>query len=195
MISSSHTAGHVDHGKSSLIRRLTDIDPDRLAEEKRRGLTIELGYAWCTLPSGTEVGFVDVPGHERFVRTMLRASAPCSSCCSSSPPTRDGSRSPRNAASSTCSGSTARSMAVTKRDLVDEARPRPWPGSRTRLRNKRSNARRCSLSSATGEVDELVAALDEMVTDAPDPERDRRPRLFVDRVFPIAAPGRSSPAR
>src|SRR3954467_13866246 len=64
------TAGHVDHGKSSLILRLTGIDPDRWAEEKRRGLTIDLGFAWATLTSGREIGFVDVPGHERFVRNM-----------------------------------------------------------------------------------------------------------------------------
>src|SRR5438128_2383342 len=65
------TAGHVDHGKSTLIERLTGIDPDRLAEEKRRGLTIGLGFAWLTLPSGREIGIVDVPGHERFVHNML----------------------------------------------------------------------------------------------------------------------------
>src|SRR2546430_9278973 len=70
------TAGHVDHGKSSLILRLTGIDPDRLAEEKRRGLTIDLGFAWCTLPSGREIGFVDVPGHERFVGNMLAGVGP-----------------------------------------------------------------------------------------------------------------------
>ena len=70
------TAGHVDHGKSSLIQRLTGMDPDRFAEEKRRGLTIDLGYAWCTLPSGREIGFVDVPGHERFVRNMLAGVGP-----------------------------------------------------------------------------------------------------------------------
>src|SRR5581483_5803944 len=70
------TAGHVDHGKSSLLVRLTGMDPDRLAEEKRRGLTIDLGFAWCTLPSGREVGFVDVPGHERFVRNMLAGVGP-----------------------------------------------------------------------------------------------------------------------
>jgi selenocysteine-specific elongation factor len=70
------TAGHVDHGKSSLVMRLTGTDPDRLDEEKRRGLTIELGYAWSTLPSGRELGFVDVPGHERFVRTMLAGVGP-----------------------------------------------------------------------------------------------------------------------
>src|ERR671924_1076123 len=65
------TAGHVDHGKSTLIRALSGIDPDRLAEEKARGLTIDLGFAWLTLPSGREVGIVDVPGHERFVHNML----------------------------------------------------------------------------------------------------------------------------
>src|SRR5436190_12096591 len=70
------TAGHVDHGKSSLIVRLTGMDPDRLAEEKRRGLTIDLGFAWTTLPSGREVGFVDVPGHERFIRNMLAGVGP-----------------------------------------------------------------------------------------------------------------------
>ena len=70
------TAGHVDHGKSALILRLTGMDPDRLAEEKRRGLTIDLGFAWTTLRSGAEVGFVDVPGHERFVRNMLAGVGP-----------------------------------------------------------------------------------------------------------------------
>ncbi|MCI0346873.1 MAG: GTP-binding protein, partial [Chloroflexi bacterium] len=65
------TAGHVDHGKSTLIERITGIDPDRLTEEKERGLTIDLGFAWLTLPSGKEVGIVDVPGHERFVSNML----------------------------------------------------------------------------------------------------------------------------
>src|SRR5437867_4427943 len=65
------TAGHVDHGKTTLIRALTGIDPDRLAEEKRRGLTIDLGFAWLALPDGREVGIVDVPGHERFVHNML----------------------------------------------------------------------------------------------------------------------------
>jgi selenocysteine-specific elongation factor len=65
------TAGHIDHGKSSLIRALTGIDPDRLAEEKRRGLTIDLGFARMQLPDGRWLGFVDVPGHERFVRNMV----------------------------------------------------------------------------------------------------------------------------
>jgi selenocysteine-specific elongation factor len=65
------TAGHIDHGKSTLITALTGIDPDRLAEEKRRGMTIDLGFAHLRLPSGLELGIVDVPGHARFIRNML----------------------------------------------------------------------------------------------------------------------------
>src|SRR5437899_3176919 len=65
------TAGHIDHGKSTLITALTGIDPDRLAEEKRRGMTIDLGFAHMELPSGREIGIVDVPGHARFMRNML----------------------------------------------------------------------------------------------------------------------------
>ncbi len=65
------TAGHVDHGKSALVRALTGIEPDRWAEERRRGMTIGLGYAWTRLPSGRDAAFVDVPGHERFITTML----------------------------------------------------------------------------------------------------------------------------
>ena len=65
------TAGHVDHGKSTLVEALTGIDPDRLAEEKARGMTIDLGFAWLKLPSGREVSIVDVPGHENFIKNML----------------------------------------------------------------------------------------------------------------------------
>ena len=65
------TAGHVDHGKSSLVRALTGTDPDRLKEEKERGITIDLGFAYWKQPDGRVIGFVDVPGHERFVHTML----------------------------------------------------------------------------------------------------------------------------
>lgn len=70
------TAGHVDHGKSTLVRALTEMDPDRWEEEKRRGLTIDLGFAWTTLPSGADVAFVDVPGHEKFLGNMLAGVGP-----------------------------------------------------------------------------------------------------------------------
>ena len=70
------TAGHVDHGKSTLVRALTGMEPDRWAEERRRGLTIDLGFAWMRLPGGQRLAFVDVPGHERFVPNMLAGLGP-----------------------------------------------------------------------------------------------------------------------
>ena len=69
------TAGHIDHGKTSLVRALTGIDCDRLEEEKRRGITIELGFAWVDMPDGERLGIVDVPGHERFVKNMVAGAA------------------------------------------------------------------------------------------------------------------------
>src|SRR3984893_5481301 len=74
------TAGHVDHGKSTLVLALTGIGPDRLVEEKTRGLTIDLGFAWPALPSGRELAFVDVPGHVRFIRNMLAGVGAVDAC-------------------------------------------------------------------------------------------------------------------
>src|ERR1700749_3641377 len=65
------TAGHIDHGKTSLVRALTGVDTDRLKEEKARGISIDLGFAYLPVADGSVLGFVDVPGHERFVHTML----------------------------------------------------------------------------------------------------------------------------
>ncbi|MBQ6867092.1 MAG: selenocysteine-specific translation elongation factor [Clostridia bacterium] len=65
------TAGHVDHGKTSLIKALTGIETDRLREEKKRGITIELGFAYIDLPQGLRAGIIDVPGHEKFIKNML----------------------------------------------------------------------------------------------------------------------------
>ncbi|XOT95736.1 selenocysteine-specific translation elongation factor, partial [Alcaligenes pakistanensis] len=65
------TAGHIDHGKTTLIRALTGVDTDRLEEEKKRGISIQLGYAYTPLPDGQILGFIDVPGHERLVHTMV----------------------------------------------------------------------------------------------------------------------------
>src|SRR5688500_10890541 len=65
------TAGHIDHGKTSPVKRLTGVDTDRLPEEKARGISIDLGFAYLALPGGGLIGFVDVPGHERFIRNML----------------------------------------------------------------------------------------------------------------------------
>src|SRR6058998_1856362 len=74
------TAGHVDHGKSTLVQALTGTDPDRWEEEKRRGLTIDLGFAHLTLPSGGLVAFVDVPGHVRFLKNMLAGAGAVDAC-------------------------------------------------------------------------------------------------------------------
>src|SRR5438093_3246878 len=74
------TAGHVDHGKSTLVLALTGMDPDRFAEEKARGLTIDLGFAWTALPSGRELAFVDVPGHVRFIKNMLAGVGAVDAC-------------------------------------------------------------------------------------------------------------------
>jgi selenocysteine-specific elongation factor len=65
------TAGHIDHGKTSLVRALTGVDTDRLKEEKARGISIDLGFAYLPAPDGSILGFVDVPGHEKFVHNML----------------------------------------------------------------------------------------------------------------------------
>ncbi|WP_421014853.1 GTP-binding protein, partial [Glutamicibacter creatinolyticus] len=70
-----------DHGKSTLVRALTGMEPDRWAEERRRGLTIDLGFAWTQLPSGREVAFVDVPGHERFLGNMVAGLGPVPAVC------------------------------------------------------------------------------------------------------------------
>ena len=69
------TAGHIDHGKTALVRALTGVDTDRLPEEKARGITLDLGYAYQPLASGEVLGFVDVPGHERLVHTMVAGAA------------------------------------------------------------------------------------------------------------------------
>jgi selenocysteine-specific elongation factor len=187
------TAGHVDHGKSSLITRLTGIDPDRLSEEKRRGLTIDLGFAWTTLPSGREVGFVDVPGHERFVRTMLAGVGPVRLVLFVVAADEGWRRqTEEHLAIVDVLGVTGAVVALTKRDLVDADR---LEDARMdiidRLRGSAlEGATVVSCSSETGEgLNDLVAALDVMVANAPPPATGGRTRLFVDRVFPIAGAG------
>ena len=187
------TAGHVDHGKSSLVTRLTGMDPDRLDEEKRRGLTIELGYAWCTLPSGRELGFVDVPGHERFVRTMLAGVGPVRLVLFVVAADEGWKpQSEEHLEIVDVLGAHGAVIALTKRDLVDAARlERARAEVTERVQGTAlEGAPIVACSSATGEgVDELVAALDAMLAGAPEPERDGRPRLHVDRVFSIKGSG------
>jgi selenocysteine-specific elongation factor len=186
------TAGHVDHGKSSLIVRLTGMDPDRWEEEKRRGLTIDLGYAWCELPSGREVGFVDVPGHERFIANMLAGVGPVRLVLFVVA-ANEGWRqqSEEHLAILDVLGVAGGVVALTKRDLVDEATlDLVEEEIRERVEGTAlSAARVVRVSAETGEgLDDLRTALDELLASAPAPTEERA-RLFVDRVFTIAGAG------
>jgi selenocysteine-specific elongation factor len=187
------TAGHVDHGKSTLIRRLTGIEPDRLEEERRRGLTIDLGYAWMTLPSGRSVGFVDVPGHERFVRTMLAGVGPVRLVLFVVAADEGWSRqSEEHLAIVDVLGVDDAVIALTKRDAVDDDRlAAATDDVRTHVAGTAlEHAAIVACSAVRGDgLDDLVAALDAMIEIAPHPEDLERPRLFVDRVFTIAGAG------
>src|SRR5213080_4640847 len=108
------TAGHVDHGKSTLITALTGIDPDRLREERERGMTIDLGFAWLTLPGGADVGIVDVPGHQDFIRNMLAGVGGIDADEGVMPQTRE------HLAILELLGIERGVVALTKRDLVDD---------------------------------------------------------------------------
>ncbi len=187
------TAGHVDHGKSSLLIRLTGTDPDRLAEEKRRGLTIDLGFAWCTLPSGREVGFVDVPGHERFIGNMLAGVGPVRLVMFVVAADEGWKpQSEEHLQILDVLGVDGGVIAITKRDLVeDEMLALTTEEVRDRTQGTAlARAPIVACSSSTGEgIDELRAALDATVAAAPEPARAGRVRLYVDRVFAIAGAG------
>src|SRR4051812_4074786 len=186
------TAGHVDHGKSALIVALTGIDPDRFEEEKRRGLTIDLGYAWTTLPSGREVGFVDVPGHERFIRNMLAGVGPVRLVLFVVAADEGWKpQSEEHLQILDVLGVAGGVIALTKTDLVDA------DGIELATDDVREHVAGTALADApilpvsakTGDgLPELIAALDRMVVDAPAPE-EARTRLFVDRVFTITGAG------
>jgi selenocysteine-specific elongation factor len=187
------TAGHVDHGKSALILRLTGMDPDRWAEEKRRGLTIDLGFAWTELPSGREVGFVDVPGHERFVGNMLAGVGPVRLVLFVVAADEGWKpQSEEHLQIIDALGVGGAVVALTKRDLVDDlAASRRVAEVRERLAGTGlASAPVIEVSSHTGAgFDELRDALDRMIDEAPPAATDRRPRLFVDRVFTIRGSG------
>src|SRR5581483_8968828 len=187
------TAGHVDHGKSRLVEALTGIDPDRLEEEKRRGMTIDLGFAWLTLPSGRTASIVDVPGHERFIKNMLAGAGGIDVALlvvaaddGVMPQTRE------HLAILHLLGVQRGVVALTKCDLVDadwidmvEADVRELLAP-TALAG--SPLVRCSSVTGLG-LGELRAALDTTI-DSVQPKRDRgRPRLPVDRVFTMAGFG------
>ena len=186
------TAGHVDHGKSTLVRALTGMEPDRFAEEQRRGMTIDLGYAWTTLPSGEQLAFVDVPGHQRFIGNMLAGLGPAPGVLFVVAADEGWSRqSAEHLAAIDALGLRHGLLAVTRSDLADR-RPRGRRSPRPdRAIQPRRRSRRSSCSGATG------AGLAELRARArPARRRDprhrtptRRVRLWVDRSFTVRGSG------
>jgi selenocysteine-specific elongation factor len=183
------TAGHVDHGKSTLIEALTGIDPDRLREEKARGMTIDLGFAWLTLPDGREVSIVDVPGHERFIRNMLAgvggidvALLVVAADEGVMPQTRE------HLDILDLLEVHHGVVALTKADLVDdEWRDFVSEEVREAIRPTALAGSPVVAVSALGRtgLDALVASLAHVIDEVP-PKRDvGRPRLPVDRVFTL----------
>jgi selenocysteine-specific elongation factor len=184
------TAGHVDHGKSALVRALTGMDPDRWAEERRRGLTIDLGFAWTTLPSGRRLAVVDVPGHERFVGNMLAGvgSVPAALVVVAAD---DGwsAQTAEHVAVLDTLGVRHGVLAVTKADLADPTPVLMDAGERlaaTSLGQVAGVA--VSSRSGTG-LPELRAALDRMLAGLPAPDPAAPVRLWIDRAFTIRGAG------
>lgn len=187
------TAGHVDHGKSTLIERLTGIDPDRLAEEKERGLTIDLGFAWLRLPSGREVGIVDVPGHERFIKNMLAGSGAVGVCLFVVAANEGWMpQSQEHFEIIDLLGVSAGVVAITKKDTVDEPDFQKVADdvAERLVGSSLSGVEIIGVSPVTDEgMDDLVAELDRVLRSTPPAPDNGRPRLFVDRVFTIKGSG------
>ena len=187
------TAGHIDHGKSTLIQALTGIDPDRLEEEKRRGMTIDLGFAYLTLPSGRLVGIVDVPGHARFIRNMLAGVHGLDAVLLVV--AADEGVMPQTVEHLEIVDllDIRRGLAlVTKVDLVEA----DWLElvtaelSETLARTSLREAQVLPVSAVTGQgLDELKLRLDALLAETPPREDRRRPRLPIDRVFTISGFG------
>lgn len=183
------TAGHVDHGKSALVRALTGIEPDRWEEEHRRGLTIDLGYAWTTLPSGAEVAFVDVPGHQRFIGNMLAGLGPAPAVLfvvAADEGWRQ--QSEEHLAAVRALGLRHGVLAVTRSDLAD---PAPTlADARQRLESAGLECEAVAVSARTGRgIEELEEALGRLVAGLPAPDVEARVRLWVDRSFTIRGSG------
>lgn len=187
------TAGHVDHGKSTLVKALTGMDPDRFAEEQERGLTIDLGFAWLTLPSGREIGIVDVPGHERFIRNMLAGVGGIDAALFVV--AADEGWRPQSAehlAILDFLQVRAGVVALTKTDAVDEdVRAVASEEVSEKLRGTTlAGAPVVPVSGLTGAgLEDLLHALDGILEGIGEPADRGRPRLFVDRSFTIAGAG------
>ena len=187
------TAGHIDHGKSTLITALTGIDPDRLAEEKRRGMTIDLGFAHMQLPSGREIGIVDVPGHARFMRNMLAGTHGLDAVMLVVAADEGVMPQTREHLDIVSLLEVRRGIVVlTKVDLVDDA----WLELVTTdvvealKETALAGAMIMPVSAVSGQgLPELTAALDALL-DTAEPRPDLgRPRLPIDRVFSMSGFG------
>ncbi|MEV6600776.1 selenocysteine-specific translation elongation factor [Actinoplanes sp. NPDC051346] len=183
------TAGHVDHGKSTLVRALTGMEPDRLAEERRRGMTIDLGYAWTTLDPGGTVAFVDVPGHERFVPTMLAGVGPAPAAMMVV--AADEGWMPQSAehlAALDALGVRHGLLVVSRADLAD---PGPALGEAAAriAATSLGVVEAVAVSAVTGAgLTELRAALGRLVLGLPAPAQGPV-RLWIDRAFTVRGSG------
>ena len=187
------TAGHVDHGKSTLVKALTDIDPDRLPEEKERGMTTDLGFAWMTLPSGREVSIVDVPGHERFIKNMLAGVGAIDLALlivaadeSVMPQTRE------HLAILDLLQINRSLIVITKTDLVDEELVELVQAevSDALAGSSLEGSTMLGVSAHTGAgIEELKQAIDRTLDETPNRRDLGRPRLPVDRCFSISGFG------
>jgi selenocysteine-specific elongation factor len=187
------TAGHVDHGKSTLVKALTNIDPDRLPEEKEREMTVDLGFAWCTLPSGREISIVDVPGHERFIKNMLAGVGAIDLALlivaadeSVMPQTRE------HLAILDILQIKRGLIVITKSDLVDEELVELVQAEiEDTVKGTCMEGRNVvSVSAYTGEgLDILKQAIDETLNETDVRQDLGRPRLPIDRCFSISGFG------
>ena len=187
------TAGHVDHGKSSLVRRLTGTDPDRWAEEHERGLTIDLGFAWTDLPSGRTAAFVDVPGHRRFLANALSGCGAVDGVVLAVS-AREGWRpqTEEHVAMLDLLGAPTGVVALTFTDAVDTAAAEEVAHSVTeQLAGTFLSGAAVVPTGLDGRGDEaLRCALDGAITVTPTGREANRPRLWIDRSFLLDGVGR-----
>jgi selenocysteine-specific elongation factor len=187
------TAGHVDHGKSTIVQALTGMDPDRLAEEKARGLTIDLGFAWTTLASTRTLAFVDVPGHVRFIKNMLAGVGAVDACLFVVAATEGWKpQSEEHLRILQLLGVEHGLVALTKVGLVDdEARQLAALEVTDQVAGTfLEGAPVVDVDALAGVgVDALRTALDDLLAATPTAEDRGRPRLWVDRVFAAKGSG------
>ena len=187
------TAGHVDHGKSSLVQALTGTNPDRFEEERRRGLTIDLGFAHTTLAGGEGVSFIDVPGHVRFLRNMLAGVGGVDACMFVVAATEGWKpQSEEHLRILELVGLRHGLVALTKADLVDdEWRELQEMDVRDHLAGTfLADAPIVAVSATTGTgMEDIRSALATLVATTPTALDRRRPRLWIDRVFAAKGSG------